>query len=130
MTEYQNMLHQINDLANDMEILFQRNQRSPCISLSGLRNLELYKKARQCDKDLTLHSFIHMLFQLLKIPQDWIFQIGHPPQVVFDKSSHTIPFEAYIYLTHDSLKLSVYRTLLKHKRKTKKNAVHVKVVNW
>jgi hypothetical protein len=130
MAEYQNMLHQINDLANDMEILFQRNQRSPCISLSGLRNLELYKKARQCDKDLTLHSFIHMLFQLLKIPQDWIFQIGHPPQVVFDKSSHTIPFEAYIYLTHDSLKLSVYRTLLKHIRKTKQNAVHVKVVNW
>ena len=123
----QSMFQQISNLSSDMEILRLRNQRPPCISLSGLRNLELYKTARQCDKELTIHTLIYLLFKLLKIPREWILQIGHPPKI-FD-SHHNVPFEAYIYLTHDSTKLFVYRMLLKHIRKTKHKAVHVKIIN-
>jgi hypothetical protein len=127
--ELHKMYNQINNLDSDVRILQDRNQRSPLISLSGLRNLELYKTARHCDKELNTQSLIYMLFKLLKIPRDWILQIGQPPQV-YEKSSHVVPFEAYIYLTHDSIKFTVYRMLLKHIRKTKQKTVHVKIINF
>jgi hypothetical protein len=126
--ELQSMFQQLNNLSSDLELLKQRIQRAPCISLSGLRNLELYKTARQCDKQLTIHTLIYMLFKLLKIPKEWILQIGHPPKIF--ESNHSIPFEAYIYLTNDSTKLLVYQLLLKHIRKTKQKAVHVKIINY
>jgi hypothetical protein len=109
--ELQSMFQQLNNLSSDLELLKQRIQR-----------------ARQCDKQLTIHTLIYMLFKLLKIPKEWILQIGHPPKIF--ESNHSIPFEAYIYLTNDSTKLLVYQLLLKHIRKTKQKAVHVKIINY
>ncbi len=119
------MQYQLDNLQYDIQILRQRNQQSPCISITGLRSLELYKTTRKCNKEIDMSSVILMLFSLLKIPTDWILFIGHPPRV---RHKNTIPFEAYIYLTSDSIKLSVYRTLLNYLRKIKNPSVHVKIV--
>jgi len=126
--EFQKMFCQIDTLQSDMEILKQRIQRAPCIALSGLRNFDLYKTARQCDKEITTTTLIHMLFKLLKIPTDYILQIR--TSRVNKKSKHTIPFQTFVYLTDDSIKLFVYLRLLQHIRKTKQTSVHVKIINY
>jgi hypothetical protein len=126
--EIQNMFNQINKLNIDLDILVHRHQRSPCISLTGLRNLELYKTVKQLNKEVSVHTLIDMLFKLLKIPNDWILQTSYIHQKN-NKSKYILPFEVFIYLTNDSVKLLVYRLLLKHIRKTKQKSVHVKLIN-
>lgn len=99
------------------------NDCPPCICISGLRNLSLTQMVKNCD----FIKVIQTLFQLLNIPAEWVLEIRNPPHL---KSIHDkIPFEAYIYLIDNHIKLQVYKTLLNHLKHTNQRKVHIKLVD-
>ncbi len=119
----QKTLYSIDQLQQAICQLKFRNEQPPCISLSGLRNLCLSQMVKKGD----FKNIIQTLFHLLSIPAEYILEIKTAPSLTTDK--HKIPFEVYIYLTDNNVKLKVYKLLLNHLKLTKQNKIHLKIVN-
>lgn len=128
----QKMQNNLDDLEYDAQTLRQRHHQSPCISITGFRYLDLFQTAKKCNTTFKIESMITTLFHLLKLPTDWILFTGHPPQKNVPNrltKNDFLPFETYIYLTCDSIKLFVYRKLCNYLKKTKQKLVHIRLIN-
>jgi len=125
--ELQKMLYLLDNLEYQVNSL-KKIHESPCIVVTGVRNLHIYKNIPPQCKKITLTSLINELFIKLKVPTDYILFVGHPPRVT-NNNKNTIPFTAYIFLTTESIKLYVHRLLLGHIKKTKQKDVHIKILN-
>ena len=118
----QTMQCQMDKLNYNTQLIHCQHQQGPCIAITGLRNL--YKRGAS---SLNLYATIYKLFNSLQIPAEWILFIGHPPRIT--TKPDLIPFEAYIFLVCDSIKLIVNKKLLNYLKKTKQRLVHIKMIN-
>jgi hypothetical protein len=119
----QKTLYSLNNLENDMKQLKLINEHPPCICLSGLRSLYLTQMVKNGD----FVNIIQTLFKLLKIPAEWILEIKTPPYTSIEKNK--IPFEVFIFLIDNHLKLKVYKLLLNHLKHSKQSKIHLRLVN-
>ena len=110
-------------LESEIENINLLNQYPPCLVISGLRHLSLTQMIKHTD----VKSVIVALFQLLNIPLDWILEIKQPSYTKCNEKK--IPFDAYIYLTDEHLKIKVYKLLLNHIKHTKQTKIHLKIIN-
>jgi hypothetical protein len=110
-------------LEMNLNALKLQNDYPPCICISGLRNLALVQMVRHCD----FRSIIQTLFKLLKIPAEWVLEIKNPPHANINNAK--IPFEAFVYLIDNNVKVKVYKLLLNHLKSTKQHKIHLEIVN-
>ncbi len=111
-------LAQIESRIQNLSIL---NEYPPCIVISGLRHLSLTQMIKHND----FKSIVISLFQLLNIPLEWILEIKHSLHLTNGK----VPFDAYIYLIDEHIKIKVYKLLLNHIKHTKQTKIHLKIIN-
>ena len=126
----QKMQNSLDDLENDAQMLQHQHIQSPCISITGFRYLDLFQTAKKCNNSYNTDSMIITLFHLLKLPTDWILSTGHPPQKYVSNLTNQklyLPFEAYIYLSCNSIKLHVYRKLVNYVKKSNQKNVHIRL---
>ncbi len=119
----QRMAFSLAQLESDMDKLNLLNGYPPCLVISGLRHLSLTQMVKHCD----YKSIIVSLFGILNIPLDWILEINHPTYTNFNERK--IPFDAYIYLIDDHIKVKVYKLLLNHIKYTRQTKIHLKIIN-
>ncbi len=125
------MQNSLDDLENDAQMLLHQHIQPPCISITGFNYLDLFQTAKKCNNSYNIDSMIITLFHLLKLPTDWILSTGHPPQKNVSNVTNQkmyLPFEAYIHLSCNSIKLTVYRKLVNYVKKTKQRYVHIRLI--
>jgi hypothetical protein len=112
---------------SQLEIVIQNftrlNNSPPCICISGLRHLSLTRLVKNGD----FKNIIRTLFQLLKIPVEWVLDIKNSTHNKIDDGK--IPFDAYIYLIDNHVKVRVYKLLLNHLKHAKQTKIHIQIVN-
>jgi len=113
----------LSHLEYSIEKLILQNDFPPCLVISGLRHLSLAQMVKHHD----YKSIIFSLFNLLNIPLDYILYIKHASYTKFNEEK--IPFDAYIYLIDEHLKIKVYKLLLNHIKRTKQTKIHLKMIN-
>jgi hypothetical protein len=121
--EIQKTSYSLAQLEMDMKNLTSLHNHPPCICISGLRSLTLVQMVKHGD----FRNVIYALFRLLRIPEEWILEIRNAPHSSLDSSK--IPFEAYIFLIDNHIKLRVYKLILNHLKHTKQNKIHIRIVD-
>jgi hypothetical protein len=122
----QKLLHEINVLDHNIDILKCRALTSPCISITGFDKLQIHPLIKHNSTESPIHDVIHKLFMLLNIPNFWIHSIENPQNPI--KLNH-LPSSVNICLITDNIKMYVYNTLLKYLRQTDQKSVSVKLLN-
>lgn len=120
----QKAFHSLVQLDWDIKRLSLVNEFPPCIIIAGLRYLSLVQLMKNCND---YKKIIISLFQLLNIPVDWILEIKNPLHTKNNEGK--IPFDVYVYLIDDHVKIKVYKLLLNHIKYTKQTKIHLKIIN-
>jgi hypothetical protein len=120
----QKLLHEINVLEHNIDILKCRALTSPCISIKGFDKLQIHP-IKYNSTESPVHDVIHKLFMLLNIPNFWIHSIENPHNHI---KPNNLPSTVNIYLITDNIKMHVYNTLLKYLRYTDQKSVTVKLI--
>jgi len=119
------LLHEINVLEHNIDILKCRALTSPCISIKGFDKLQIHP-IKYNSTESPVHDVIHKLFMLLNIPNFWIHSIENTQNPV---NPNHLPSSIKICLITDNIKMYVYNTLLKYLRQTDQKSVSVKLLN-
>jgi hypothetical protein len=119
----QKAAYSLDQMESNVQNLRLLNEYPPCLCISGLRHLSLTQMVKHND----FKSIIVSLFQILNIPTDWILEIKSPSNTKINEGK--IPFDAYIYLIDDNIKIKVYKLLLNHIKKTRQTKIHLKIIN-
>jgi non-ribosomal peptide synthetase component E (peptide arylation enzyme) len=121
--DIQKTMFSLEQLESDIQKLKLGYEYPPCICISGLRHLNLFKMV----KNPNYQSILISLFNLLNIPIEWVLCIKPPSYSKISESK--IPFDVYVYLIDNHVKLKVYKILLNHLKHTKQTKIHLKIVN-
>ena len=121
----QKILHELDIIDKNIDALQHRALMPPCITLNGIDNLTPSQKT-PCSSIEHYKNVVYHLFTMLNLPTFWIHSVDYPHNV--SKLNRKLNSSVNIYLITDSIKMYVYKTLLKHFKTNNQKFVSIKLL--